>query len=1404
MRITYITSAYLALFITLVFSPLQATANNASGNGRSSQAPGHSKSKHSFGCGWWKQCNSWFIAPQNYASGQSIQGVDPATGVLRQSQSDIAPLNSGLGLRRFYQSSAFGDSWKHQFERRLSRSQSLNYGEYEGIKSDLYRQAKKACRQGWSEIRDTAYNGQYNSAEAQYHQGLCTIKESGKTVVRLPVYRTRHQHQHNLRTISRPNGTVYTFVKQNQQWKTLSKAPVQLKRIRHHWIFTDMDGSTEKYSHHGRLLSITNAESQKTTLKYDYYGRLKKVKDQFDNELTFNYRHYWWGNQLKKVTSPTGTVKYSYDHWDRLTQARYQDGSTQTYHYEDNSCENCLTQTNNAAGEIQQQISYDQTGRVISSEGANGSNLRNFSYGNGEVIVSDSAEAETTYQFNLHHGVLKIAKLTDATGQSETFGYDSNGYPANHTAKNGNITETEYNQRGLLAISIENAGTDAEKETSTQWHPYFRKPTERAETNQTTNFDYDSTGRLTQQIQSPNDDNTATRSTSGGQQQEQLEQRITAFAYNVLGQITETVSPNGASRQQSYDNQGNRTSSTNALGHQSKILSFDTAGRPLKSQDSNGIITENQYDSAGRLLKTTNNGQSTSYQYDTAGRQTKVTFPDGTHTENQYDGLGRVIKTINQRGETTENSYDTNGNRTKIQLTDAQGNIVAKTETSYNQLNQAIQITDAQGNNTNFEYDASGNQIKITDAKGNITQNQYNSQNQLTKTVDALGGETSYQYDINGNRTKVVAPNGATTTFSYDNFNQLTTENSPDRGNTHYNYDISGNRTETTDASNHTKQTQYDDLNRKIQESWADSPELTINYSYDNCSNGIGKLCQVTDASGHTSYQYNTDGLVTQKDQNIQGITLTQQFSYTDDNKLQSQTYPSGAEIGYSYNEDQLEKITINNETFLQNIQYDAANRITGWQWADNTPYRKSYDQNGRLKSFTLGNNQRTLEYDETNNIIGWTDENSDEYKQFGYDALNRLNDYNKNRATTDNTNTTDEILQSQSFSYDANGNRTQLIEDGTTSTSYQILENSNRLIAIDNNTREYDSNGNLINDGEHTYQYDARNRLTSVDGITSNLYNADNQRVKKTNSDTNETTLYAWTSERIFGEYDEQGESIQETVYLGNTPVGIIKQENIYRVYADQIDTPRVITDGNNVIIWQWDSKPFGESQIGEDPDGDNTAFKYNLRFLGQYYDKETQQHYNYHRYYSPISGRYITSDPVGLRGGLNTYSYVTQNPVRLTDSSGLFFDKIAFDVAIQGVATATTTAVGTVTAAAVVVASALYPSSLGDGSLDGLLTMYHYSPQSNITGALFVGSYVTPNGGYTSEQAIEKLSLRYEPFTNLWVYTVRGPAEAFTAAPNSVPGTNIVRPDYGHGGGGIEFVTTTPLSVTTPFPAL
>jgi RHS repeat-associated protein len=88
---------------------------------------------------------------------------------------------------------------------------------------------------------------------------------------------------------------------------------------------------------------------------------------------------------------------------------------------------------------------------------------------------------------------------------------------------------------------------------------------------------------------------------------------------------------------------------------------------------------------------------------------------------------------------------------------------------------------------------------------------------------------------------------------------------------------------------------------------------------------------------------------------------------------------------------------------------------------------------------------------------------------------------------------------------------------------------------------------------------------------------------------------------------------------------------------------------------VWRWDqAEPFGNNPADENPSGLG-VFDLPLRLPGQYFDKETNLHYNYFRDYDPSLGRYGESDPIGLRAGLNTYGYVHAEPLRYIDPIGL-----------------------------------------------------------------------------------------------------------------------------------------------------
>ena len=101
--------------------------------------------------------------------------------------------------------------------------------------------------------------------------------------------------------------------------------------------------------------------------------------------------------------------------------------------------------------------------------------------------------------------------------------------------------------------------------------------------------------------------------------------------------------------------------------------------------------------------------------------------------------------------------------------------------------------------------------------------------------------------------------------------------------------------------------------------------------------------------------------------------------------------------------------------------------------------------------------------------------------------------------------------------------------------------------------------------------------------------------------------------------------------------------------------DTARVIVNANNQKVWLWDSAPFGDTAANEQPTAGIPNFTFNLRFPGQQYDRETGTHYNYFRDYEAQTGRYVQSDPIGLWGGFDTYTYVGSRAPFISDPLGL-----------------------------------------------------------------------------------------------------------------------------------------------------
>jgi RHS repeat-associated protein len=280
------------------------------------------------------------------------------------------------------------------------------------------------------------------------------------------------------------------------------------------------------------------------------------------------------------------------------------------------------------------------------------------------------------------------------------------------------------------------------------------------------------------------------------------------------------------------------------------------------------------------------------------------------------------------------------------------------------------------------------------------------------------------------------------------------------------------------------------------------------------------------------------------------------------------------------------------------------------------------------------------------------------------YTAANRLQNANGPWGNTTNY-------------YDLVGNRTYNINTVGAATTERIqtyAANSNGLNSMTENTAAfrsytYDNAGNTLTEtrpGESfAYTYNKRNRLASVTRNTvayaSYTYNALEQLTSRN------TSAVGAPAGTVHYLYDQDGHLIAEAnastgaitrdyIWLASNdndpvdlPLAIAETTTLTHVHADHLGRPIRMTDAAKATVWQATWKPWGEiHQL-------SGTLTQNLRFPGQYFQIETGLHYNHHRHYDPITGRYTQPDPLRFVDGPSVYAYVKSSPLMLTDRSGL-----------------------------------------------------------------------------------------------------------------------------------------------------
>jgi len=590
-----------------------------------------------------------------------------------------------------------------------------------------------------------------------------------------------------------------------------------------------------------------------------------------------------------------------------------------------------------------------------------------------------------------------------------------------------------------------------------------------------------------------------------------------------------------------------------------------------------------------------------------------------------------------------------------------------------------------------FEYDAIGNPTKVVLAPGALglqssTQHGYDALSRRTNTRDALSGLTQFGYDGQDQLTQVTDPRQLVTRTPRDGLGNTTQLASPDTGTAAHSFDAAGRLLTRTDSRGVLASYSYDALSRLtgIVYSQAGQASQSSNWTYDQTgpgfSYGIGRLTTAAQGSTTTRYRYDalgrvlgmTQTLKATSDPNSADVVTTVGYAYDAAGHVTGLTYPSGRLLTYSYTDGQVSGVTLAPANgaaadLISQIEFSPFGAVKRWQWAMSSGpqgHDRVFDTSGRLVRYRLGSYVRDLSYDAADRITAYTHYDAGTAaalpalkQSFGYDALGRLVSVNAGGS-------------SWSIGYDANGNRSSVTLNGV-ARSYTTAAASNRLLSLSNPARgfTYDNAGNTLSDSASynaVYGLDGRlNQLTAGARQMSLAYDANGLRVRRQISGGSNpgTTYYVYDQQgQLLGEYalvSGQLTALMEYLWLEGMPVAAVRPttgsgHEVFYIHSDHLGAPRVAVDTQGRVRWRWMAEPFGATAAEMNPAGLGDL-NVTLRLPGQQADGFVGLHYNVFRDYDPTTGRYIQSDPIGLAGGIDTYTYVSGQPTKYVDPDGL-----------------------------------------------------------------------------------------------------------------------------------------------------
>ncbi len=711
------------------------------------------------------------------------------------------------------------------------------------------------------------------------------------------------------------------------------------------------------------------------------------------------------------------------------------------------------------------------------------------------------------------------------------------------------------------------------------------------------------------------------------------------YQYNAAGDVVAVTDPlNGTSRF-TWNDRGDLLTRTDALENTHRFW-WNERGQMTRDEDCSGNPSSRIYDDAGRLLSQTDaEGNTTRWRWSAAGRLQCLTRPDGRTTEYEYDAAGMLT------GENIDGFSERSVTR------NARGQIVTE--------------TDPAGHRTRWQHDRFGRPIALINPNQDRWQFEYDNSERLIAQIDWAGRRRSYGYDALGRVAEIVqhplsgdgeaersASSGVTEKAAWQSALSEPAADQPHV--TRFEYDAVNRLTAKTTVQHRTEY-HYGDRGVTVKKmplaAWlsaqAEGREVTDFEMLSFTSDALGNLLGEENSGGLIAHQYDALG-------NLTSTTLPDGrelscLRYGTGHLLQMNLKHGGRrhEIA-GYQRDRLHRETDRTQGALhQETRYDPAGRIvmrrSGFSGRNAVVFERRYRWD------RLDQVMQQLVTDGSTGQREW----ANQQQRFGYDAAGQV---------------TREVrpFKEEHFSWDAAGNQTDRPGD---------IVWHNLLKRLKGARWRHDGFGRMTwrraaeGAPEQHFTYDDEHRVTEVrfDGDREYIraeyrYDALGRRTQKIlhrHGKKTEVISFLWSGLRMVGESSSL-QPARNTQYIYSEgswePVARVDsiggQSETFWYHTELNGLPERMTDERGEVVWRGRFSTWGETER-ENSTGFQ-AVQQNLRFQGQYLDRETGLHYNIFRYYDPVGGRFTQVDPIGLAGGLNTYAYVG-DPLTIVDPLGL-----------------------------------------------------------------------------------------------------------------------------------------------------